>query len=186
MLKLAIVGVAMLLSSKLVGKPEDVQSVPHHSQFQYNQQAVDPFTRQQVQCLASNIYFEGRNQSDRGKIAIGLVTMNRVHSKDFAKSVCTVVEQRTRGTCQFSWWCNAKLRARAIARRFVEQEVYDDIHRLAAWIYFYHNRIEDFTHGATFYHATYVQPGWKNVEKTVRIDDHVFYKKRNANRNTYD
>lgn len=176
MLKLAIVGAVMLLSSTLVGKPEAVISIPHHTQFHFNKHNVDSFTRKQVECLASNIYFEGRNQSDRGKIAIGLVTMNRVVSNKFANSVCSVVEQRAKGTCQFSWWCDAKLRARALARRFVEQDSYDEIHRIAAWIYFYYNRIEDITHGATFYHATYVQPRWKNVEQTVRIGDHIFYK----------
>lgn len=177
MLKLAIVGAVMLLSSTLVGKPE-LPKAPDHSQFQVKFEKLDSFTKKQVDCLASNIYFEGRNQSDRGKIAVGLVTMNRVSTGMFADTVCGVVKQQTRGTCQFSWWCDAKLRAKAIARRFAqsEQEVYDDIRRLSAWIYFYHNRIEDFTHGATFYHATYVQPRWKNVKKTVRIDDHIFYK----------
>lgn len=179
MLKLAIVGVATLLSCSLIGKQE-LPTPPDHSQFHVKFDQLDHRTRTQVDCLASNIYFESRNQSDRGKIAVGLVTMNRVSSGSFASTVCEVVKQRTNGTCQFSWWCNAKLRAKAIASRFVdsERDAYDDIRRLSAWIYFYHKQIEDFTHGATFYHATYVQPRWKNVEKTTRIGDHIFYRQK--------
>lgn len=181
MLKLAIVGVVMLLSCSLIGKMEP-GAVPYHSQFQVKIDKLDPYIKKQVDCLATNIYFEGRNQSTRGQIAVGLVTMNRVLAEGFPSSVCGVVEQKAQGKCQFSWWCNAKLRAKAIAKHFTdtEREAFEDIRRISAWIYFYHNTIEDFTHGATFYHATYIQPRWKNVEKTVRIEDHIFYRKRRA------
>jgi spore germination cell wall hydrolase CwlJ-like protein len=35
----------------------------------------------------------------------------------------------------------------------------------------------DPTKGSTMFHASYVKPDWqKHFEKTVLIDDHVFYK----------
>lgn len=177
MLKLVIVGAVTLLSCSFIGKQE-LPKAPDHTNFTVKIEKLDSHTKKQVDCLASNIYFEGRNQSTKGQIAIGLVTMNRVTKEGFPGTVCGVVKQEQRGTCQFSWWCNTKLRAKAIARKFAasEKEAFDEIRQLSAWIYFYHNRIEDFTHGATFYHATYVQPRWKNVEKTVRIEDHIFYR----------
>jgi spore germination cell wall hydrolase CwlJ-like protein len=30
--------------------------------------------------------------------------------------------------------------------------------------------------GATFYHATNVDPEWRNVEYIVTIEDHIFYR----------
>ena len=42
------------------------------------------------------------------------------------------------------------------------------------------NDIFDITDGATFYHADYIpDPRWaKNVNKTVKIDRHIFYSEK--------
>jgi spore germination cell wall hydrolase CwlJ-like protein len=38
--------------------------------------------------------------------------------------------------------------------------------------------VVDITNGATFYHSRRVKPKWrKNMEKTVIIKDHVFYRR---------
>ena len=62
----------------------------------------------EVDCLAKNIYFEAKGEPRAGKIAVAEVTMNRVKSKQFPRSVCAVVYQKTKGTCQFSWVCEGK------------------------------------------------------------------------------
>lgn len=177
MLKLAIVGMISLLLSTTTSI-EEPKAPSHHSLSTATYEKLPAPVRAQVDCLANNIYFEANNQSEKGQIAVGLVTMNRVNSKEFPKSVCGVVKQQKAHTCQFSWWCNSKLKAKAIANRFrgAEKEVFEEIRNLATWIFLYHHKIEDVTNGATFYHATYVKPNWRNVEKTVRIEDHIFYR----------
>ena len=48
----------------------------------------------EVQCLAENIYFEAASESFEGKLAVAQVTLNRVNSGKFAKTVCGVVKQK--------------------------------------------------------------------------------------------
>lgn len=63
-----------------------------------------------VECLALNVYYEARAESFDGKLAVAQVTLNRVNSKKFPNSICSVVHERTRVAarvfCQFSWTCN--------------------------------------------------------------------------------
>ena len=39
--------------------------------------------KEELYCLATNIYFESRNQPQIGRVAVGQVTMNRVNSPRF-------------------------------------------------------------------------------------------------------
>jgi spore germination cell wall hydrolase CwlJ-like protein len=48
-----------------------------------------------LECLAKNIYYEAASESTEGKVAVGLVTINRSNSGLFPKSICGVVNQRT-------------------------------------------------------------------------------------------
>ena len=48
-----------------------------------------------VECLARNIFFESGGEPTEGKIAVGLVTVNRAQDPRFGKSVCEVVKART-------------------------------------------------------------------------------------------
>jgi spore germination cell wall hydrolase CwlJ-like protein len=48
-----------------------------------------------LECLARNIYYEAASESTEGKVAVGLVTINRSNSGQFPKSICAVVNQRT-------------------------------------------------------------------------------------------
>jgi Cell wall hydrolyses involved in spore germination len=68
----------------------------------------------EVNCLAQNIYFEARDQTTKGQIAVALVTINRVESRRFPNSICKVIRQARRYSngkikkhmCQFSWYCD--------------------------------------------------------------------------------
>lgn len=139
---------------------------------QLNYSSLPDKIQKQVDCLADNIYYEAGNQSTRGMIAVGYVTMNRVTSNIFPSTVCGVVKQRTASVCQFSWWCDAEVKARAMDR-----ELYSQIQNLATWVYFNHGRVYDVTKGAMFYHASYVTPNWTGLRKTVKIETHIFYTK---------
>ena len=49
-------------------------------------------TKQDTTCLALNIYFEARDQTVKGQMAVALVTINRVTSKRFPNTICKVVK----------------------------------------------------------------------------------------------
>ena len=67
----------------------------------------------EVLCLAENIYFEARSESAAGRMAVALVTFNRVEHPNFPDTVCGVVKQTKYypsgridlHSCQFSWYC---------------------------------------------------------------------------------
>ena len=135
--------------------------------------------RRQVECLAQNIYYEARGEDEDGHVAVALVTMNRSLSKLYPSNVCNVVREKLGKTCQFTWWCDPKLRSKATLYKYTRQEklVYETIRDLALHVYVNRDQIEDFTGGAIFYHANYVNPRWK-YKKTAQIGKHIFYKKR--------
>ena len=146
---------------------------------------LTPSAKKEVECLADNIYFESAYEPTDGKIAVGLVTLNRV-KHGFENSVCGVVKQKVNYTCQFSWWCEDKPRVASISRRLTDAQlrVYNSIRDLAMFVYLNDEKVEDITRGATYYHADYVKPGWRHLQKTVKIGRHIFYK--NGEVDTYD
>ena len=122
---------------------------------------------QQIKCLATNMYYEARGEGIRGMTAVGHVVMNRVESGKFPSSPCSVVYQRTRSVCQFSWVCGKKAA--------MNKERYAVAMELARKIYF--GNSADITRGALFFHATYVRPYWSRVfKKTAHIGNHIFYR----------
>ena len=55
-----------------------------------------PFlTDQDIECMARNIFYEAGGESTEGKIAVGLVTLNRAQDGRFGRTVCDVVKART-------------------------------------------------------------------------------------------
>lgn len=134
-----------------------------------------PKAKTEINCLAKNIYFEAGNQDDNGKIAVALVTMNRVHSGQFASSVCSVVKEKSAQVCQFSWWCDGK------SHKILERSTYRRSREVAMFVYLNYGKVNDITNGATYYHANYVSPGWSNLKKTISIGQHIFYKPKRDN-----
>lgn len=125
----------------------------------------------QVMCLAKNIYYEAGAESDKGKAAVAHVTLNRANSSLFPNSVCAVVYQKSRGICQFSWVCQRKSYPKTLSENWEESV------RAAKQALGGHS--VDPTYGALFFHAVYVNPGWsRTLKRTIRIGDHVFYRKR--------
>lgn len=48
-----------------------------------------------VECMARNIFYEAQGESTEGKIAVGMVTLNRAQDGRFGRTVCDVVKSRT-------------------------------------------------------------------------------------------
>ena len=127
----------------------------------------------ELECLAKNIYWEAASESFEGKVAVAQVTMNRVNSKKFGNSVCGVVFQKNviyeKIVCQFSWVCEGNYKIREVNKKHFEES------REVAKKVFLENFSLPSLRDALYYHATYVNPGWKK-EKIATIGQHVFYK----------
>lgn len=128
--------------------------------------------KKQVDCLADNIYYEAGYEPDDGKVAVAMVTLNRLQDERFGKDICSVVKQKVNSTCQFSWFCEGK---KHIANTFVYRQARD----IAVHVYANYEKMHDVTNGALYYHADYVNPRWK-LEKTTKIGRHIFYKERDG------
>ena len=141
-----------------------------------------------VICLAKNIYFEARNEPTKGQIAVALVTLNRVQSKSFPNSVCSVVKQARRDRhgqpilhkCHFSWYCDGLPDkpldyipwrvSLVIARAMLQKTGVYITHYGKRW------HVEDFLNGSTHYHTKDVDPYWnKNMLVITIIGAHIFY-----------
>lgn len=129
-----------------------------------------------IVCLAQNIYFEARNQSDLGKEAVAEVVLNRVKSTKYPSTVCSVTKQAKQhfgkiliNKCQFSWYCDGRSDAPTDTQSWIKsikiaQQMLDRDTR-------------NLTQGSTHYHSVTVSPYWKkSLNRVVQIDDHIFYK----------
>ena len=114
----------------------------------------------EIECLAQNIYHEARSESTAGRMAVALVTLNRVTDTRFPDSICGVVKQTKYypsgridlHSCQFSWYCDGK------PDTIKDENCYKDILLIAEVMYTYET--EDFTEGALWYHSPKVKPKW--------------------------
>ena len=140
---------------------------------------LDP---KQKHCLALNIYFEAAIESTAGKLAVAQVTLNRVKSEQYPETICKVVYEGShfanghpkRDMCQFSWYCDGKHDIPNEGRAWQEsQNIAEYIMKTPGLL--------DITDHATHYHADYIpNPRWARAkERTVKIDTHIFYNKKN-------
>lgn len=137
------------------------------------------FNEEQVNCTALNIYYEARNQTTLGKIAVSQVVFNRAQHDYWPDDICDVVKQGSyitgtvsRHRCQFSWYCDG------LSDRPKEQTTWQEALDVArdsylAWSYGY-----DITDDSTNYHSSKVSPEWRNdrgMTYVKTVHDHHFY-----------
>ena len=139
--------------------------------------------KREIACLAENIYFEAAHEPEAGQLAVAFVTMNRVNSGKFADTICGVVKQKIGSTCQFSWWCETKPYVMSTNQVLTKtnNQLYNRIQDMAVNFYLNHERMKDPSKGAFYYHADYVNPGWK-LPKNIQIGRHIFYGEKNGRR----
>ena len=157
--------ISVAMAQTLVNSIED----EHNSamlEVKYHQLTKE--AQKQIDCLAENIYYEAGYEPEEGKVAVAIVTLNRVNDKKFPKDICAVVKQKTATVCQFSWFCESIKKEKHI-------QSYIEARRTAIYVYANYEKIPDLTKGALYYHADYVNPRWK-LQKTVQIGRHIFYK----------
>lgn len=160
---------AIFAASLVVIANTSLSSSINYIDVQYSHLTKD--AKKQIDCLADNIYHEAGYEPEQGKIAVALVTLNRLQDPRYPKDICSVVKQRVKSTCQFSWFCENKQTNR-------QKEAYEQARQVALHVYANYELIRDVTHGALFYHADYVRPNWKGLEKTTVIGRHIFYKEK--------
>ena len=123
----------------------------------------------EVECLARNVYFEAGGEPRAGKIAVAEVTMNRVKSKKYPRTVCGVVNQRIKGTCQFSWVCEGK---KTVYRN---SAAWRESVKIAENILISKQKY-GIIGSAMYFHADYVDPVWNENKRFIRkIGNHIFY-----------
>ncbi|WP_068091962.1 cell wall hydrolase [Novosphingobium rosa] len=118
----------------------------------------------EINCLAGAVYFEARNETLDGQLAVARVVVARSRSGRFPDSYCGVVYQPS----QFSFIHGGAMpvinhasagwhRALAIA------EIAHD----GSW--------QSPVEGAMFFHSARISPRWHR-QRVARIDNHVFYR----------
>ena len=134
-----------------------------------------------LDCLAQNIYFEAKSESQAGQIAVGQVVLNRVDSPKYPNTICEVIRQGptynwtedfpVRHKCQFSWYCDGK------SDKIRNQDAWYQAKSIASALISMRDMVPNIVEDATHYHAHYVNPHWASkLEKVTRIDSHIFYR----------
>jgi spore germination cell wall hydrolase CwlJ-like protein len=147
----------------------EIETLNHKVEFLNLSYEKKQLVLKEVECLARNIYFEAGGEPRAGKIAVAEVTMNRVKSKQYPRTVCGVVHQRTKGTCQFSWVCEGKKKV------YRNSSAWRDSIKIAENILIskHHYGIIG---SAKYFHADYVDPAWAEQKQLIRkIGNHIFY-----------
>ena len=160
------------------------------------QRAISELSQQDLECMATNIYHESKNQSKLGMIAVARVVMNRVRDRRYPDTVCDVIyegpvteswktrqdpnlpdEERIyyprRDRCQFSWYCDGKPDDVISKKNNIAWRLAQDV-AIEVLAFDKYNGIVE---GATHYHADYVNPAWnKTITLITKVDDHIFYR----------
>jgi spore germination cell wall hydrolase CwlJ-like protein len=155
------------------------------------------FSDKDIECLARNIYYEAGGEPEEGKVAVGMVTLNRMNSGRYPDTICGVVQQKTvlsvpkkttierkelfqtkievqttwvqKVVCQFSWNClNVRKIKQDDPRWHESQRVARELTQ--GGFEEYRAKYADAMH----FHAVYVNPGWK-LKRITRVGNHIFY-----------
>ena len=160
----------------------------------------------ELQCLAQNIFHEAASEPLEGKVAVGLVTLNRTQDSRFARTICGVVNQRLvrrvihavevqaqstwfsrpqphteyrlaeTTVCQFSWRCMFLARPKATDPRWVDSQ------RIATELLASTEAYSDYRDkydGALYFHATSAHPSWRHDKAQVaQVGRQVYYRDR--------
>lgn len=164
------VGPKVVVKSKvsLKGAAPAVPKLIEYSAAWLNTQTA-PAGDEQWQCLKTALYFEARGETLKGQFAVAEVILNRVDSPSYPKTVCGVVGQGGKGSCQFSYNCDG---ARDVMR---DAEAADVAGRIARVML--DGAPRALTSGATHFHTRAVRPNWASrFPQTAAIGAHLFYR----------
>ena len=136
----------------------------------------DMYTDDDYNILTEVIYFEARDQTLIGQVAVSLATLNRVEHPRFPNSLREVAHYKARNkygtfTCAYSYYCDGKPEV------YNEKGPYRESKMVADLVLT--NNVKDFTNGATLYfNPDLANPSWAYsvcVEYKGKWGDHEFY-----------
>lgn len=143
---------------------------------------------EQQSCMQEALFFEARDQPEKGITNVAWVIMNRVESKRYPNTICDVVHQGLKDSngrmvlnkCQFSYYCDGKdENMEDIARNNeIEANALILVSKISEnVINAFIEGEDDPTHGATMYHTRAVSPSWSDhYDQIAILDDHIFYR----------
>lgn len=136
------------------------------------------YTEAELMCLARNIYYEAGGEPYLGKIAVAMVTLNRLGDPRFPKDICGVVNHKLKSrasgkwVCQFSWVCQKNKKIPVLSQSWessmqvAKQILTGDFEvngRKFKEIMFFHN-------------TSVAPPNALNLRRVMQIGNHYFYR----------
>lgn len=115
----------------------------------------------ELKCLADNVYFEARGEQFKGKLAVAAVTLNRLKSPDYPKTICKVVYQPS----QFSWTKSK--------HKITDLYAWTDSLLAASMAMEDSKVLGNFP--ATHFHTKSIKTNWR-ATKVATIGQHIFYR----------
>jgi spore germination cell wall hydrolase CwlJ-like protein len=183
MFKTAVTNTAKMINVAVIASMVGIGAYSVHEV--QAQGIVNTISEEDKICLQQNIFFEARNQSTLGQVAVAWVTINRMESNSYPDTICGVVKQANKDEngnlikhkCQFSWYCDGK--SDKIPDNVIAQKAWEKAGIVAEVVLY------DWAKGkmspvqnSVMYHADYVSPYWSNsYDRVVKIDSHIFYEK---------
>jgi len=162
---------------------------------------VDP---RDLECLAKNIFYESGHEPYEGKIAVGMVTINRSQDARFPQSICGVVKQKTSVSVPRKVTTTRMVKTGFFGKleKQVETEtVWKEV--VVCQFSWYCTKVhspksndprwvesqlvaEELLSGEyetyqpqygnlKFFHNTFVRPAWRGLKRIVKIGGHIFY-----------
>ncbi len=115
-------------------------------------------------CLATAVYFESKGEPLDGQLAVAQVIVNRVEDGRFGRDICAVVKAPK----QFSFVKAGSLPAPTNRVAWETAKAVALIAMSGSW--------PEIAPDATHFHATRVNPGWKNLRRIATVGQHIFYR----------
>jgi len=158
----------------------------------------------ELDCLARNIFYESGSEPREGKIAVGMVTINRSQDDRFPNTICGVVKQRTvtsvpkqvsTTTMVKTGWFNKPekhVETKTVWNQLTVcqfswscMKVQTPKENDPRWVESKQVAQELLTGGyddyrpkygnLEYFHATFIHPAWKGLKRMARIGGHIFY-----------
>lgn len=143
-----------------------------------------PVSKEEIHCMALNIYFEARGESIEAQYAVADVVMYRLMHVNYPNTICGVVKDGVypswndevpfKWRCSFTWHCDRKSDIPHDIKAFVIAEyIADDVITNPTY--------EPEVNYALFYHASNVNPYWI-IDKifVTQRGAHLFYMNKSA------
>jgi spore germination cell wall hydrolase CwlJ-like protein len=160
-------------------------------------------------CLAQNIYYEAGMEVEEGRVAVGLVTINRSRDERFPSTICGVVNQKT-AIARSQTVTVDRVQYDAVGRRRVVTDRHqvttthtvcqfswrcENVKRInydsARWTASLevarellaggYEEFRDKYRNAEYFHEVHIRPSWaRQKQRITRIGGHIFYSERAA------